>query len=505
MSSPSTPIVEGEQAPVTRRLVLSGVLWKLLRQAVSFGSQLVVVLILARLLTPRDFGLAAMVLAFGGVVALLTDLSFGGALIQRPTLTEADRSTAFWTSLGAGTLFGIVAVLASGLVADFYGEPRVRWLFAAFGLAFWLEALSTTQGALLTRELRFRQNETRIILATLVGAVVSIALAALGAGPWALIGQTLTAAAASTLLLWRVTDWRPRRIYSLASLRDLGGFAGNVFAARALWLVNRNTINLLLGRAAGSAALGIYTAAWSMTLAPLTRIAIPIQSVFFPTFSRLRDPAQIGEAWMRANRLVAAVTMPGLLGLLVVAPEFVAVVLGPRWHETVPVIRVLAYVGIIQALQAFNAAILSTVDRTGTLLRAGVIVTAATITAYAIGVRYGLVAVAVAYAISNTIVEPWVAWLTMRAIDLSAVAVLRSLAGVTTAALLMAAGVFAAQQGLVLTSLPTAARLALEILIGIALYVPLCFWRAPQVVEEVRRMPADLRGARTMPLRKEVA
>jgi len=215
--------------------------------------------------------------------------------------------------------------------------------------------------------------------------------------------------------------------------------------------------------------------------------------VLFPAFARLQgDVRALAAGWLRANRIVGAVTTPALLGLVVVAPDFVDAVLGVRWHSAVPVVQILAWVGLIQALQGLNGSVLRAVDRTNLLLRYAIVVVTASLIAFVVGLQWGIVGVAAAYAISSTLVEPYYTWLTARAVGLTLGDFLRSLRGVAEASLLMFAVVLVARLALIEAGVGQLARLGLVIPIGAAVYAPACLWRAPEVASELK----VLRGRR---------
>lgn len=486
-----------ESADNLRSRILSGLAWKVASQIFSQGSRIAVALVLARLLTPHDYGLAAMVLAFSALVIIFADLALGAALVQRENLTEADRSTVFWTSAAVGAVFTLVGVALSGPIASFYGEPDVRPLFAAFSLSFLVTALGTTQSALLSREMAFRSLELRIMAGTAVGGVVGIWLALEGYGAWAIIGQQLSIAAVSTTLLWVFSPWRPRFVFSTATLKDFWGFSGSIFGTRLLFYLNRNADNVLIGRFLGPAALGVYAVAYNVMLAPLSRIAQPVVEVLFPAFSRMQDDKpRMASAWLRGNRLIGALTIPGMLGLIVVAPEFVNVVLGKRWEEATIVIQILAWVGLLQSLQRLNSSVLMACGRARTLLWYSVVVLVASLAAFVFGLQWGIVGVATAYAVSSTFVESYYTWLTARALDVSPWALARSLSGVIQASLGMLACVLFARFLLVDQGVGEAVRLILLSALGAVTFAVLCWWRAPEVLGELRGLR---RGSKPAP------
>jgi O-antigen/teichoic acid export membrane protein len=477
-------------APELRSRVLRGLAWKGASQVFLQLSRVAVALVLARLLAPHDYGVAGMALVVSSLVLVFSDVALGAALVQRRELSEADRSTAFWTSVAVGAAFTVLGVAVSWPAARFYNEPAVQPLLAALSLGFFVSALGTTQEALLVRDLGFRRLELRLMAGTAAGAAVGITAAVLGYGAWAIVSQQLAIAVVSTVLLWFVSPWRPSFTFSTASLRDLGGFSARVFGQRLLYYLHRNADNLLVGRFLGAAALGVYALAYNVMLVPFSRLGGPVQEVLFPAFSRLQDePQRIAELWLRAVRLVGAVTVPSLAGLVVVAPDFVRVVLGPRWSAMVPVLQILAWVGLLQSLQTLNGNILQALDRTATLLRYAVVFFVVHLAAFVVGLQWGIVGVAAAYAVSTTLVEPLYAWVTTRAVGISLLRLGRTLAGVAAAAAAMAGCVLALRLLLVHQGVPVAPRLVLCILAGLAVYLPCCGLLVP----ELRR---ELRGAR---------
>lgn len=469
--------------------VRSGILWKVISLSVGQGLRLVVAVILARLLAPHDYGLAGMVIVFSSLVIVFSDLGLGAALVQRADLSEHDRSTVFWTAVGAGVVFTLAGILLAGPIARFYGEPEVKPLFEVLSLSFLITAAGTVQSTLLVREMRFRSLELRMMGSVVAGAVVGVWLAWQGYGAWSIIGQQVAIAVVSTVLLWAFSPWHPRFVFSMASLRAMGGYSSHVFGSRLLFYANRNADNMLVGRFIGAAALGAYSIAYTIMLVPFSQIASPIQEVLFPAMARMQDDVpRIARSWLRANRVIAAISIPSLLGMLVVAPDFVTVVLGDKWQIATPVIQVLVWVGILQSLQRLNSSVLQARERTSDLFRYSIIVTTGSLAAFVLGLHWGLIGVAVAYALSSTVIEPYYTLLTLRALDLGFGDVARSLRGVIEASLLMAVCTFAARELMVSAGWPPALRLAVVIAVGCAVYLPACAWRAGDVIGELRQV-----------------
>jgi O-antigen/teichoic acid export membrane protein len=478
-----------------RPRVLSGLAWKGLSLGLAYATQFVVVIVLAHLLTPREFGLAGMVMVFSSLVARVPDLGLGAALVQRKHLDDDDRSTAFWVSSGVGAALTLVCVAIAPAVAHFYGEPEVKALFAVFSIAFVLEGIATTQGSLLMREMNFRSLEVRMMAATLVGAAVGITVAVAGGGAWAIVLQSLTSTAVGALLLWFFSTWRPRFSFSRASARKLGRFGANVFGSRLLLLVRGNVDNLLVGRYLGAAALGAYALAYNMMLIPLNRLGTPIQDVFYPAIAQLRDRERIALAWLRANKLIVVFAAPAMLGLLVVAPDFVRVLFGPQWDRAVPVLQILTYVGLLQALQLLNMTVLQSVDHTHVLLHYWVTVSVASLVAFIVGLHWGIVGVAAAYAVSSSVMEPYYAYVTGKPVGVSLWTFARNVGPLVLAAAVMAVAVLVVRWELVQAEVSPAVRLLVCVLTGVAVYIPLSTLAEPMVRSELRGLRARLRFA----------
>jgi O-antigen/teichoic acid export membrane protein len=481
-----------------RSRVMNGLGWKLATQVVLQGSRAIVSVILARLLLPEEFGLAMMAVVVASLALIFSDLAFGAALIQRSELDQRDCSTVFWVSVAVGAVFSVACALGSAVLAQLYSEPRVAPLFLAISPIFFVTAVGTTHMTLLTRNMEFRRLELRTMISTLAGACVGVTAAALGAGAEAIIAQFLVTAAVGTTLLWFSLPWRPSFVVSLTSLRSLGGFSARVFSSRLLFYVSRNADSLLIGRFLGAAALGAYTIAYNIMLVPFAKIAGPIQEVLFPAFARIQDDrGRIGSIWLRTIHVVAAIALPAMLGLVVVAPDFVTVVLGPRWEPAIELIQILAWVGVLQSLVRLNSSVQQACDRTDLLLRWAVLIAASNVFAFAVGLTWGVVGVASAYAITNTLLQPLNMWQTGRIVGVSPWAFVMNLAGVAQATALMIAVILPLRALLVSEGVPAGARLVLVTGAGIAAYAGGCLWRDRRLVREVRSIVARRGRART--------
>jgi O-antigen/teichoic acid export membrane protein len=467
--------------------VRRGVFWKFLSQGVSFAFQLATTIALARLLTPRDYGLAAMVLVFGRLVMIFSDFALTPALVQRPVLTDKDRSTAFWTSIGLGTGSTIVGIAISGAIAALYGQPEVQPLFIAFSFSFLLLSLGATQAALLTRDLEFRSLEIRNIIGTVAGSVLAVVLAFLGFGPWAIISLPLATYGTSTILLWLLSAWRPSFAFSGASARGFLKFSGNVFGTQMLTYLISNLDNFLVGRVLGPASLGAYRLSYNLVIYPLSNLSRPIVSVLFPAFSRMADERdRLISGYLRASRLVVAITLPLFLLIVITIPDLVPVVLGPKWDNTTTVIQVLAWLGILQSLKALNTAILLASDRPGVLFRIALVGLPVYLLGFVVGLRWGIVGVALGATIAASIIQPLYTIAAARALGIRSLEVVDQCGRVILAAAGSFALVLVLRLVLVDLDLSAAARLPMLVLTFVLLYGTIVLAAEPRLRDEAR-------------------
>lgn len=472
-----------------RGRVLGGFAWTIGASGVSQVSRLLAAIVLARLLTPSQYGLAGMALVFSSLVLSVSDLSMGAGLVQRKRITEADRSTVFWTSAAVGLLLTVTGVLVSGPLAGFYGQPQVRSLFMVVSISFLLVALQTTQASLMQREMRFRALSVRAAAGVVLGGVAGVTAAIFGAGAWALIIQQVTSSFVSTILLWTISSWRPKFVYSRNSLNDFGGFGLNLLGARILDYLNRNADNVLVGRFLGSAALGAYSVAYNLMFLPLNRLILPIQETLFPAYARWQDDRQrLADIWLRVLRVVAAIVLPAMAGLAIVAPDFVHVVLGERWHNAVPVLQILCAVAAIQSLATLGHRILTALDRTRTILIFTIVECAATIPAFAIGLHWGIVGVATCYSIVTIPLYLGFLGLTVRALPISVMRVLQGLGGVLLATTAMVAACLPARLLLVGEGAAPWLRLTGVAFLGIVVFGVAIAIVQPALIGELRAL-----------------
>lgn len=501
-SAPASPPDDGQSEVLKdpsdlRGSVASGIAWNTVLSIAIQGSRLISSLVLVHLLTPADYGLAGMALVVGSFLANFQDLGFGSALIQRKTIDERDRSTIFWTTVGMGALLNLAVIGLAWPIASFFREPAVKNLVIGLSFTLLIGSLGMTQGALLQRAMKYRAIAVRLMIATVGACGASIAVAAAGGGAWALIAYQLVITALVTILLWQLAAWRPRFLYSRASLKRLAGFSSNVVGANFLGFVEGNLDNVLVGRYIGSAALGLYTVSYNVILIPVGRLFAPAGSTLFAAVSRIQDEHQrVSSVWIRAVRAVLAVIFPMIIGLFVVAPDFVQVILGSHWHEATPIIRILGFVTLSRGLSLLADNMLNALGRPNLVFRLTLLNMLLAIGAFVLGLQWGVVGVAACYAAVAIPINLVTVHFVNRMVGVSLWSWLRSISGVTQAVVLMGATCWLCREALLSTELSPSMRLATVVLIGIVTYLAATWWRARDVIQDIRTL---VRGRRAAP------
>ena len=409
MSSTWVPTDHGTDRGGLEKRVARGLMWTLLD---TWGSQLlalVIFIILARLLEPEDFGLVALASVFVALGQLFVDQGLGDAIVQRRSLTRRQLDTAFWASLATGAILTGAGVLLAAPTATLLGDPRLEPILQVLSLVFVIAAFDSIQLALMRREMNFRAIALRRLGAVAVGGIVGIGLAFAGFGAWALVAQTLASDVVAVAMLWRVSPWRPSFSFSRADFRSLFGFGIKVVSTDLLTFISRNSDNLLIGVFLGPVALGYYAVAFRILDTSQVLLVAAARRLVFPVFSRLQhDADRVRRAYIRLSRSSSALTLPGYIGLALVAREAIVVIFGQKWADSATTASILFAIGPVLTIQAFSSAVWNGVGKPDVTLRFRLITTVTNVIGFLVAVLlFGtIVAVAVAYALRGYLLLP---------------------------------------------------------------------------------------------------
>jgi O-antigen/teichoic acid export membrane protein len=408
--------------PVTSSLgsrTLRGVAWSYASLA---GVRLLVLAstaVLARLLTPHEFGLVALALIFTAVFDALRDLGLNQALIvaKRQDL-DREAETAFRFSLAIGLLLAAVVAAISPLAADFFHQPQLLALLAVLGINLPLRALGLTHYALAQRNLDFRSRTVAEVAEVVVRGGVGIGFAVAGKGPWSLVLGYLAGTLAWSFALWLLVSWRPSLHAPRGRISTLIRFGGPLTVISLIGVGMSYVDNLFVGRVLGATALGTYALGYRVPEMVIVEIVSAVGLVLFPAFAQL-DGAGLRRALIATSRYSMLLMLPLAAALFVLAGPVVAALFGPRWHAAVPVVRILS-VGFMGGPlgQVSGNAFLAT-KRVGVMLWLAVPQGILLVTLLAIFVHRGIAAVAACQAGTRLLFAAIALVVAIRVFDLS--------------------------------------------------------------------------------------
>jgi O-antigen/teichoic acid export membrane protein len=403
-----------------RQKTISGFKWTGFSQIAKQVIQLVFTIVLARLLSPSDFGLIAMGTVFTGFAALFAELGVSSALIQKKDIDQQLLSSAFWLNILVGILLMLTFIALAPLIAAFYGKPKLTIILQALSLNFLLGSLSIIQQTILTKEMNFKPLMIRDIMAQVIAGSTAIVLAYRGYGIWSLVYQSLVYSFLNTFLVWSFSGWRPSLYFSWHDMKGIFNFSANITGFRLINYFSRNVDNLLIGKFLGAEALGIYNLAYKLMLYPLNNITWVISKVIFPAFSRIQDDLpKIRLIYLRMVKAISLITFPLMMFLFVVTPEFVELAYGPKWMAAIPLIRVLCICGIIQSVGSTTGNIRLSKGEAGLHLKLGIANAVFSSLSIIVAFPYGLLAVTISYTIFSWIWYHVSAYISLRLINVS--------------------------------------------------------------------------------------
>lgn len=364
----------------------------------------VVFLLLARLIGPTAFGLAALAQVYLAIVQMLCDQGITTALIQRESLEEEHKDSAFWANLAVAVILMGFTILAAGPLADLYGEPQLAPVLRWYSLAPLFTSMSVVQNALARRALRYRVLAVRQTAAALAGGLVGVGMAFAGMGVFALVGQGLVTQAIGIVILWKVVDWRPRFAFSRRHFMDLFGFGLNVLAADIICIIGGQADRLVLGYFFGAAEVGYYSIAQRLITFTADFVGGSTQSAVLPLFSRIQnDKARVARGLKLAQSTLTMIIFPAFVGLAVVTPSLLRIVIGGQWDSSILPTQILAFGSIAYWLGFFFGNVIMALGHPA--VRLGVVFAWSLIqlVMILIGVRYGIPGVALGVAASQII------------------------------------------------------------------------------------------------------
>ena len=428
-----------------RDKAITGLSWSIAAKLITLFLRFVISVFLARLLTPVDFGLLGMILVVTGFADLFSELGFEAALIQRKSIEERHLSTIFWVNIATGLFLSCTIAIIAPHIAAFYNEPRLEILTILLSANFFIGSLRMVHNAILKRSMNFRKLALIEIATSAIAGGIAIILAFMGYGVWSLVWQVLISTSASVILVWIVSDWRPHFDFNFSALKELIGFSSNLFGFNIFNYWVRNCDDLLIGKFIGTASLGIYSRAYSLLLMPLSQISATVGRVMFPALSRIQeDKKRVKKIYLKTIGMIALITFPMMLGLLVSAESFVLALFGPKWVEVIPILKIFCLLGLVESIVTTLGWIYTSQGRTDLFLRWSILSGALIIPSILIGIWIGtIMAVTVCYAVTSCVLLLYPAFaIPGRLINMKFSEVFNSVSGILWCSLLMSISVW---------------------------------------------------------------
>lgn len=397
-----------------KRNTARGALVSTCGQATNFALRTVSMVILARLLTPADFGLVGMAAACTGFLTLVQDVGLSMATVQRTSITREQISTLFWVNFVVGGILAGLCAVVSPAVAAFYNEPRLFWVTLVFGMSFLFSGATAQHRAMLQRNMRFAALTAIDISALFISIVLGIATAVAGIGYWALVTMALSLPAATALGVWVTDFWIPGPPRRRVGVRSMLRYGGTVTLNGIVVYIAYNVDKILLGRFWGAETLGIYGRAYQLINLPTANLNTSIGSVAIPALSRLQnDPVRLRSYFLKGYGLFLAMVMPITMGCALFAEDIIRVFLGAKWGAAAPVFRLLAPTILTFSLINPLGWLMLASGRAMRSLKIAILLAPVVILGYVAGLGYGPNGVAAGFSFSTVLLAiPIIVWAT---------------------------------------------------------------------------------------------
>jgi O-antigen/teichoic acid export membrane protein len=385
---------------------------RLASQVASLALRTGAIVVLARLLGPKDFGLVGMVTAFTGVLAWFRDFGLSAAAVQRSDITRDQHSTLFWINVLFGALLALVTLAAAPAIAAFYHEPRLVWVAAVLGTAFLFNAVGIQHSALLQRQMRFTAMAAISVVSLMVGTAIAIGGAAIGYGYWALVASSVTTPLVASIGFWLATGWVPGMPRRRTGILSMMHFGATLTLNGIVAYIAFNADKVMIGRFLGVDAIGIYGRGFQLISIPTDSLNSAVGEVAFSALSRLQnDPARLKSYFLKGAAFILGLTLPITIACALFADDLVLVLLGPKWEASIQIVRLLAPTIAVSAVINPVGWLIYSLGLVQRSLRIALVFAPLMILGCVLGLSYGAAGVAFAYSTVMVLwMVPHVAW-----------------------------------------------------------------------------------------------
>lgn len=370
---------------------VKGISWSFIDNIASSGITFLVGLILARLLTPAEYGIMAMIAIFIAVSNSIIDSGFSNALIRKVHVERVDYNTVFYFNFVISVVLYLLLFVSSPAISVFFKEPILVEVTRIIGLIIIINSLCIIPRTIFIKNINFKTQTKVSLVSSISSGIIGISMAFVGLGVWSLVGQQLSRQILNTLFLWVYCKWRPVWEFSINSFKELFGFGSKLLLSGLLDTIYKNIYYLVIGRFYTPAQLGQYTRAEQFNTIFSSNLTSVVQRVSYPVLSSIQEePARLREAYRKVIKIAMLVTFACMLGLAAVAKSLIIILIGEKWLPAVRLLQIICFSGMLYPLHAINLNILQVKGRSDLFLRLEIIKKIIAIGPITIGVFYGI-------------------------------------------------------------------------------------------------------------------
>lgn len=370
---------------------VKGVGWSFIDNIASQGIAFLVGLVLARLLTPSEFGILGMITIFIAISNSIIDSGFSSALIRKTDIEPIDYSTVFVFNLVVSGVLYSILYFASPLISSFFKEPQLIAITRVLGVLLLVNALGIIQRTILSKNVDFKTQTKISLIASLGSAIIGIGMAVMGYGVWSLVGQQLSRQGFNTVLLWVFGSWDISFRFSSKSFNELFGFGSKLMVSGLIDTIYKNIYYIIIGRYYSAAQLGQYTRAEQFNMIFSSNLTSIVQRVSYPVLSSIQDDeARLREAYRRVIKTTMLLSFGAMLGLAAIAKPLISILIGEQWLESVKYLQIICFAGMLYPLHAINLNMLQVKGRSGLFLKLEVLKKCLTVLPISLGIWLGL-------------------------------------------------------------------------------------------------------------------
>ncbi|MCG8411256.1 MAG: MOP flippase family protein [Bacteroidales bacterium] len=387
-----------------KKKAVDGLFWSFIDSIAGQGIQFIVALILARILSPNDFGLIGMLAVFIAISESFINSGFSQALIRKQSCTQKDLSTVFYFNLIVAVIFYGILFISSKSISVFFNEPKLQSLIKVLGLSLILNSISLIHRTLLTKELKFKLQARISVVTSILSGAVAIGFAYNGFGVWSLVILSLCRFGINSLLLWFWSVWRPVLVFSLKSFNELFAFGSKLLLSGLIDTIYRNVYNLVIGKFFSAKQLGFYTRADQFKMITSQNLQSIISRVSFPLLSQIQDDTErLKVTYQKLLKSTMFITFFLMLGMGAVAESMIVTLIGEKWLVSVEYLQLLCFVGMLYPIHALNLNILNVKGRSDLFLKIEIIKKIIEVPVIVIGIFWGIKIMIIAMIINSII------------------------------------------------------------------------------------------------------